>query len=66
MIGDAVNQLIEMIDDTVVNDLRFRIEYIKITKEHDSWAVRAYNSNDKSFKYAVYVNADGQIIADGA
>lgn len=65
--GRAVDQLIELIDDRVTNAECFKLDHIKIMPDITSGrlVVVAYNTADRTFKYAMYIPTNGPAIADG-
>lgn len=67
----AVRDLIELIDANNydkhdLDNPRFIIHKILIEKTNNGWAVGAYNFANRCFKYTMYVDHRGNIVADGS
>lgn len=60
--GNAVNQLIEL-----AGDEGFRVTRVELRAnlDGDGFRVIARDSDDKAFRYAMYVEGTGQPVADG-
>ena len=62
-IVEATRQLIELINQD--EETNQPIKMITSQYGKDGWTVYAILANDKTFKYAMYIDEDGRMIADG-
>lgn len=73
-VPNAVIQLLEIIDDREINRDRFVPESIEIVPQNKYWRrgdhstlmILARNADGKMFDIAVYLDRNGNTIADGA